>query len=77
MATSVGFAPCPPVWDSLIPSGPHVVGDALADKLAVLKPRLAGRSGPSARVPGAAGQESKAGKETKGEEKRHDQEGDG
>lgn len=47
----------PPVWGlaRLIPSRHHVAGDALADKLAVLKAGLADASGPSARLPETAG----------------------
>lgn len=40
-----------PARDWLIPLRPHVVGDALADLVAVVKTSLAHTSGPSARQP--------------------------
>lgn len=67
------FAP-PSARDWLIPPRPHVVGDALADFVAVVKTSWAHRSGLSARQLVAARQREK--KEENGREikKKHDQE---
>lgn len=58
----------PPVWGPacLIPSRHHVVGDALADELAVLKAGLADGSGPSARLPVTAGDGGRRGEGDEG-----------
>lgn len=70
------FAP-PSARDWLIPLRPHVVGDALADFVAVVKTSWAHRSGLSARQPVAARQREKKEEDGREIKKKHDQEGDG
>lgn len=65
-----------PACDWLIPPRPHVVGDALADLVAVVKTSLAHRSGLSARQPVTATERKKREEDRRGSQKKQDQVGD-